>query len=139
MEDLVDVELSDAGEVRILMTRLSDRTSSGEVLFDEAALLYIRHLLALAATVAERIDYGGDWALGMGCTGVAGIPAFQVAPWYSARTATTIIDDPYVAATAATTAALTESPGSVTRQLVGKMLRSLGTADQRAALLTDPE
>ncbi len=77
-EDLIDLEVTRHGGLRITMTRLSDgvagRNGQRDMhLFDDAAVIYTLRLVGMAAEVANRASYLGDWLLAVGATGLHGL------------------------------------------------------------------
>jgi len=71
-EDLVEVEISEDGAIRILVTRLSEQMRDGQVIFDVAAAILIRRLVGLTLAVADQSGHFGSWALAVGATASTG-------------------------------------------------------------------
>lgn len=141
-EDVVELELSEDGEVRLLMTRLSDHLREGGdqmILADVIPVLTLR-AVRIASAVATHCGYLGPWMLGVAATGVAGLGAYQSRMGmydHSPRLGRDF--DDYRAVTTASTAGLAQLPGTVTNRLTGRLLRALGVAEQFSSLLADPE
>lgn len=77
-EDIVEIELSEDGALRIMMGRLGDSVDGRQVLFDSAAVIYVRRLLGLVHAVFEEAGYFGSWALAVGATGLRGLAAHDM-------------------------------------------------------------
>jgi len=145
-EDLVDVEFGEDGDVRIVMTRLSDRLRGDgpnaglSVIFDEAAVVYVRRLLALVVEIADATGYLGGWQLAAGGTGLKGLSSYEHVNRFGGRYQAQFFEDNvYRRATIASYAELTQVPGAITNRLLGRFLRKLGTEALFVSLLKDPE
>jgi hypothetical protein len=142
-EDVIEVQLFEDGGLRLFKARLSDslrerHTKEGEaeqVLFDAAAVILARQMLELIRLICEDVGYHGNWAVAVGANrlrgrrGHSGQSHFPSNHRYSA--------DTYEESTGATLAELREAPGTVTRRLLGPLLRSLDSAELFAKALTD--
>lgn len=136
-EDAVEIEVSDLGEIRIFMGRLSDTTRSGvEVLFVEAMPLFVRQAVQVAASLARRTGYLGPWQIGVAATAIAGLRDSDEDVWRT-PVAYSSTDSEYRSETSASTAELLEAPGRVTARLVGRFLRAMGAEKRCEALLSD--
>ncbi len=138
-EDLVDVELSEDGGVRLLMTRLSDDPGDGygQRLFEAAAVIYVRQIIGLAAEIAERTEYSGLWQLAVGATGIKGLAPYTGQGQDSWGPIHAFEDDNYRRGALASSADLMEKPGTLTSRLLGRFLRQLGREARFTQALTD--
>ncbi|MBC2902106.1 RNA-binding domain-containing protein [Streptomyces cupreus] len=142
-EHVIEVQLFEDGGLRLFMTRLSDslhdrytpEEDAEQVLFDAGAVILTRHMLELIRLVSEDVGYHGNWAVAVGASRLrgrrryAGQSHFPSNHRYSA--------DTYEESTGATLAELREAPGTVTRRLLGPLLRSLDSEALFAKALTD--
>ncbi|MFF9049407.1 hypothetical protein [Streptomyces parvulus] len=124
------------------MTRLSDGLKTHhwddeeeQVLFDAGAVLHTRYMLELIRLVSDEVGYHGNWAMAAGANRLRGRRRYSSqSQWpsndrYSAVT--------YEESTGATQAELSGAPGTVTRRLLGPLLRSLGAEELFADALAD--
>lgn len=141
-EDVIEVQLFEDGGLRLFMTRLSDglksHTSEGEeehFLFDAGAVILTRHMLELTRLISDDVGYHGNWAVAVGANRLRGRRRFSGrSHWptnhrYSA--------DTYEESTGTTLAELRDAPGTVTRRLLGPLLRSLDSEELFTKALTD--
>ena len=134
-EDAVEIEFSEDGAVRVTHTRFSDAVEGRQVLFEGAMPDLVRRTVGVAAAVADRTGYLGQWMLGVAATGIAGLPVYGSGRVFASALATVGADHlEYRQYTAAAALELQESPGAVTQRLVGRFLRSIGY-DQHSSLL----
>ncbi|HWU05540.1 MAG TPA: ATP-binding protein [Streptomyces sp.] len=140
---VIEVQLFEDGGLRLYMSRLSTGVSSryqpekGEeqMLFDGAAVLLTWRVLELMRLVSEEVGYHGNWAIGAGANRLhgrrryGGESGFPTDDRYS--------DDTYEETTGTTLAELRDQPGTVTRRLLGPLLRSLGSEALFAEALGD--
>ena len=127
--DLLELEVSDQGTLRLMTTRLSDSVGSGdsEVLFETMMPILTRRVVGLACAMADNVGYAGPWMLGVAATKIAGLQAFmEGGRWDFDARALPKDQDEYRRHTTATNAELLQTPGAVTERLVGRFLRSLG-------------
>jgi len=127
-EDVFEVELSDDGVIRMMTTRFSDVDRSGEqVFFEEMLPVLVRRVVGIAAAVAGRTGYLGQWMIGLAVTGVAGMgPYLNGGHNYGRRFG---VDQPeYRRETVASSLELTEGPGAVTERIVGRYARMFALA-----------
>jgi len=134
-EDVVELEVHEDGGLRIFMGRLSDTMDDGEkVLFDTAAVIYVRRLLALVRAAAEEGGYFGNWVLALGATGLRGCRSYLLQMhWPGGGSDPRYTDDIYRQATRASYAELVANPGQVAELLLGRLLRALGTSERHPA------
>ncbi|GAA1149190.1 AlbA family DNA-binding domain-containing protein [Streptomyces javensis] len=140
-EDVIEVQLFEDGGLRLFMTRLSDGLRSGsrneeeQVLFDAGAVILTRHMLELVRLVSDDVGYHGNWAVAVGANRLRGRrrhtqqSLFPSNHKYSA--------DTYEETTGATLAELRDAPGTVTRRLLGPLLRSLDSEELFTKALAD--
>jgi hypothetical protein len=140
-EDIVELEVSEDGAIRIMMGRLSDAlppqdgAEAVQVLFDAAAVIYTRRLLGLVLEVADRAGYFGGWALAIGATRLRGLSAYDPSLWASKSS---FEDDTYERATIASYTDLVAQPGSLADRLLGRFLRKLSTYARYTQELSNP-
>ncbi|MEU5194545.1 hypothetical protein [Streptomyces scabiei] len=127
------------------MTRLSEGASgpyespgdAEQVIFDAAAVVFTRHMLELIRLISDDVGYHGNWAVVVGANRLRGRrrwsqPSVFVSNHrYSA--------DTYEESTGVTLAELRDAPGTVTRRLLGPLLRSLDCEEAFVKALTDEE
>lgn len=140
-ENVIEFQLFEDGGLRLFTTRLSEclqRHPSDEeqFLFDAGSVILTRHMLELIRLVADETGYHGNWAVAVGANRLRGRRRhtgshFPSDHKYSA--------DTYEESTGATLAELRDAPGTVTRRLLGPLLRSLGSEALFAKALTDEE
>ncbi|MEW2267737.1 ATP-binding protein [Streptomyces sp. NPDC047853] len=143
-EHVLEIQLFEDGGLRLFMTRLStgieprqyqSQDEEEQVLFDDGAVLHTRYMLELIRLVSDEVGYHGNWALAVGANRLRGRRRYSgQSHWpsndrYSA--------DTYEESTEATRAELSGAPGTVTRRLLGPLLRSLGSEQLFADALTD--
>jgi hypothetical protein len=142
-ENVIEVQLFEDGGLRLFMARLSGGLSrpyapeadAEQVLFDAAAVILTRHMLELIRLVSDDVGYHGNWAVTVGANRLrgrrrhTGQSIFLSNHRYSA--------DTYEESTGASLAELREAPGTVTRRLLGPLLRSLDSEELFAKALTD--
>ncbi|WP_030912886.1 hypothetical protein [Streptomyces sp. NRRL F-5126] len=129
-EDVIELQFFEDGGLRLLMTRLSDANSrtyqspdeAKQVIFDSAAVLFTRHMLELIRLISQDVGYHGNWAVAVGANRLRGRRRWSQSMFagyhrYSA--------DTYEESTGTPMAALRDAPGTVTRRLLGPLLRSL--------------
>ena len=139
-EDIVELEVSEDGAIRIMMGRLSDAlprdgAESTQYLFDAAAVIYVRRMMGLVLEVAGQTGYFGGWALAVGATGLRGLSAYDPSGWALTQS---FEDDTYKRATLASYADLVAQPGSLTDRLLGRFLRKLNTYTRYTQQLSNP-
>ncbi|MGL5825766.1 MAG: AlbA family DNA-binding domain-containing protein [Nocardioides sp.] len=141
-EDIVEVEVTEDGAIRVLNTRASDTAGGAKsaVLFEEALPDSVRRTVGMAEHIANQTGYLGPWMIGAAMTGIAGLSAYGEGRLLRSPLASVGIDtDEYRQQTTASYVELQQTPGAVTARIVGRFLRSIGFADSPAIapLLTD--
>lgn len=126
-EDALEIEFTEEGTVRLLTTRLSDTLTSGEeVLFEGVPVVLVRRTLSTAAAVAEHTGYAGPWALGVHADKLAGLRAHMRGNAFDDDRRLPVDMMVYRQTATASTDELVQTPGAVTKRLVGRYLRALG-------------
>ncbi|MGV1008750.1 MAG: hypothetical protein ACOYBY_09095 [Dermatophilaceae bacterium] len=142
-EDVLELELSDEGAVRMMTTRLSDRRPDGaEVLFENTPVVLVRRVLGIAGAVAEAAGYHGSWAIALEANGIARLsPHLGGDSFYHGTRSVGQDQNVYRATGIASYAELTQIPGALTSRLLGRFLRSLALDESPLLrpLLTDPD
>lgn len=140
-EDLVDVEFGEDGAIRVVMTRLSDvggADSSEQQIFDVAAVVYVRRVMAMAIYISDLTGYHGGWQLAVGATGLKGMfPSENSRNMWGLGSSYAFEDDEYRNARVVSYTELLDTPGALTMALLGKFLRKLGTENRHADLTLD--
>jgi hypothetical protein len=78
-EDVIEIELSDQGGIRVFLARFGDTMPDGtEIVFDVAAPLFTRRVVHIARAVGDCAGYLGPWMLGIAATNIAGRVAFSL-------------------------------------------------------------
>ncbi|MFJ6384740.1 helix-turn-helix domain-containing protein [Kitasatospora sp. NPDC092039] len=139
-EDVIEVQLFEDGGLRLFMTRLSDApgqhpTDDEQVLFDAGAVILTRHMMELMRVVSDDTGYHGNWAVAVGANRLRGRRRYTGQSMFSSDHRYSA--DTYEESTGATLAELRDAPGTVTRRLLGPLLRSLGSEETFAKALTD--
>lgn len=127
------------------MTRLSEGTprpyeSPGEaeqVIFDAAAVIFTRHMLELIRLISDDVGYHGNWAVAVGANRLRGRRRWSQPSIFASNHRYSA--DTYEESTGATLAELRDAQGTVTRRLLGPLLRSLDSEEAFAKALTDEE
>ncbi|HUP14771.1 MAG TPA: ATP-binding protein [Acidimicrobiia bacterium] len=132
-DHLLEIELSEDGEVRVFCGRASAVADPGRapdvaVLFDVLIAGLVYRSVQLAADVAAETGYLGDWAIGVAVVGAKGGGSWIRTQDFM-TTATPYPADIYTQLTRSSTLELQDRAGLVTDRLVGRMLRTLGTHD----------
>ncbi|MFF5264589.1 helix-turn-helix domain-containing protein [Actinomadura viridis] len=141
-EDAIELQVHEDGGLRLFFSRLSDVRGEGnkpdeQVIIEAGAVSNTRRFLGLVVAAGERAGYFGNWALALGATGLQGL---RVAPSrHNWGDNPTYDRETYTATTATTWAELDQTPGAITRRLVGPLLRALGTESHYHTALTAPE
>lgn len=127
-EDVLELEVSEDGAVRVMTTRLGDELPSrGQVVFEDILPDLTRRTIGIAAMVTDLTGYAGSWVLGVAATGIAGKSAYGSGRVNLSTLGTFGADQTdYRAYTEASTVELQTMPGGVTARLVGRFLRSIG-------------
>jgi hypothetical protein len=130
-EDVVELEVSEEGVIRVMTTRLGDATEErGQVVFEDVLPDLTRRTIGLATSVAERTGYLGSWVFGVAATNIAGKSAYGTGRIGHSALSTFGTDYPeYRQYAEASTTELQQAPGALTQRLVGRFLRSVGFHD----------
>ncbi|MFD5952039.1 helix-turn-helix domain-containing protein [Streptomyces collinus] len=141
-EDVIEVQLFEDGGLRLFMTRLSDNLNrqaseneEEQVLFDAGAVIHTRHMLELIRLVSDDVGYHGNWVLAVGANRLRGRRRYSGQSYFPSNYRYSA--DTYEECTGATLAELRDAPGTVTRRLLGPLLRSLGSEELFTKALTD--
>ncbi|MGK5734212.1 hypothetical protein [Streptomyces sp. URMC 124] len=142
-EDVIEVQLFEDGGLRLLMTRLSDGRSerhaqegdAEQVLLDAAAVILTRHMMELIRLVSDDVGYHGNWTVALGANRLRGRRRYSEQSLFPSNHKYSA--DTYEESTGTTLAELREAPGTVTRRLLGPLLRSLDSEELFAKALTD--
>jgi hypothetical protein len=139
---VIEVQLFEDGGLRLFMTRLSDglkhhasENEEEQVLFDAGAVIHTRHILELIRLVSDDVGYHGNWAVAVGANRLRGRRRYTGQSHFPSNHRYSA--DTYEECTGATLAELRDAPGTVTRRLLGPLLRSLGSAELFAKALTN--
>jgi hypothetical protein len=133
-EDVIELQFFEDGGLRLLMTRLSDATSrpyespgeAEQVIFDSAAVVFTRHMLELVRLISEDVGYHGNWAVAVGANRLRGRRRWSQSIFASNHRYSA---DTYEESTGTTLAELRDAQGTVTRRLLGPLLRSLDSEE----------
>ncbi|MGW5446859.1 hypothetical protein [Streptomyces asiaticus] len=140
-EKVIEVQLFEDGGLRLFMSRLSDGLSSRgsedeeeQVLLDAGAVILTRHMLELMRLVSDDVGYHGNWAVAVGANRLRGRRRNSgQSHWPSDHRYSA---DTYEESTGAILAELCDAPGTVTRRLLGPLLRSLDSEELFAKAMT---
>lgn len=143
-ERVFEIELSEEGALRVMTARFSDTTDrddpAEQVIFVNMMPILVRRSISMAVAVADQCGYQGGWLAGIGATGLNGQTGWAGPTWYHDYPSKLSRDQAdYRMTTTASLAELIQMPGSVTRTLTGRFLRSLGQEDACADWLRDPD
>ncbi|WP_231995200.1 helix-turn-helix domain-containing protein [Mycobacterium sp. 852002-10029_SCH5224772] len=107
-------------------TILEDRRGQGSV-FEELIIGHTDLLVRLSAVVSERFEFSGSWRIGLIVNGLRGAGSHARSLQIMADYGEPYAADTYERAVTASGAELKQSPESVVRALVSRLLRSLGS------------
>ncbi|WP_121258975.1 helix-turn-helix domain-containing protein [Nocardioides ferulae] len=142
IEDVVELEVTEDGAIRVLTTRLGDGIEGrGQVVFEDILPDLVRRTVSMASYVSDLTGYLGPWMFGVAATNIAGKPASGSARINLSTIGRFGTDQPeYRRYTEASRVEVQQSPGAVTERLVGRFLRSVGfeNAPSIRPLLEDP-
>jgi hypothetical protein len=134
---LLDVEVHDNGQVTLFCGRASDVTNDTQYVTDALVVTLARCAVTLAGQLGARAGYAGRWLLAVGVDDLHGKSSSSAISVFG-RSYPPFSADRYIQGTEAVTRELLERPGQVTRRLLSRLLRALGTdTGERDALLTD--
>ncbi|MCM4083897.1 AlbA family DNA-binding domain-containing protein [Paractinoplanes hotanensis] len=124
-DQLIDLEVQDDGTVALFCGKGTFIRRDHSALNDYGIVLFSRGVVELAGDIGREYRYGGQWLLATGVTRTRGLPAssthFQgYSPMFNA--------EQYLRSTEAVTSELCSRPGAVTKRLVDRLMRGLGTA-----------
>ncbi|MFB7999785.1 helix-turn-helix domain-containing protein [Streptomyces sp. NPDC056002] len=141
-EDVIEVQLFEDGGLRLFMTRLSDGLSrrgadseEEQVLFDAGAVILTRHMLELMRLLSDDVGYHGNWSVAVGANRLRGRRRYSGQSHFPSNHRYSA--DTYEESTGVTLAELRDAPGTVTRRLLGPLLRSLDSEELFTKALTD--
>lgn len=123
--DILEVELTEAGLVRIFNSRLSDEVEGAQRILGPTLPQMVRQAVNLAGLLASTTGYGGSWNLGVLATGIAGLQLWPTSNSFWEPPSFPRDRDSYRRTTSAHSVELHQQPGSVTNRLVGQYLRVL--------------
>ncbi|MFZ2226918.1 MAG: hypothetical protein WA090_03555 [Candidatus Nanopelagicaceae bacterium] len=130
-EDASELELTEDGEIRVfsgLFSRtalpqhmVAPGTLNHYVIMDDFAPMLTRQVLYMVTELSRQTGIRCEWSLGVGATGIAGLPAYGSAhsPRYDAQEVV------YRMTTIASLEEIEQYPGRLTRALVGRLMRAL--------------
>ncbi len=114
------------GDLLLQSGRAVMATGKDRVVLEELIVGHAELLVRFAAGICARYGFAGSWQFGLLVTGLAGgNSALLRTNW--ANSGYTYADNTYEAATTATLMEITKSPAAVVEDLVGGLLRSLGS------------
>ncbi len=143
-ENALELQVFENGGIRLFSSRLSEQIEGAETedhfLYDPIAVSNTRRFLALVREAAATSGYMGNWALAVGVTRLRGRRPYTSVPqnqrWLSGPQ-NRYDRDTYEQATETTWAELNETPGAVTRRLIGSFLRTLAVEEYYDTALND--
>lgn len=142
-EDAVELTVLEDGGLRLFFSRFSDAPGRGiseeQMILDAAAVSCTRRFLALVLAASEHAGYFGNWALAFGATGLNGLHAVPSNSGFVFKNLARYDRDAYTATTTVTWAELNQIPGTITRRLVGALLRALAVESRYNTALSDPQ
>lgn len=125
VSDILEVELTEDGLVRIFNSRLSDEVQGTQRILGPTLPQMVRQAVNLAGLVASATGYGGGWNLGVLATGIAGVQLWPTSNSFWEPPGYPRDRDTYRRTTSAHSSEIQQQPGSVTNRLVGQYLRVL--------------
>jgi len=128
-EDVVELEVTEDGAVRVMTTRLGDDAGGGrgQVVFEDILPDLARRTIGIAVKIADLTGYLGPWMLGVAATNIAGKPAYGSGRVNFSTIGTFGTDTlEYRRYTEASALELRQTPGAVNQRLMGRFLRSIG-------------
>jgi hypothetical protein len=131
-ESEAEIEVNDNGGLRLYSSRFSDSNR----LIEATAVGFTRQLIAITAAAAEMGGYLGAWILGVGATRLLETVSSRLSQVGGISSA--YGEDTYQRVVIASYADLRSYPGTLTKKLVGPLLRAYGTRSLFEPALTDP-
>jgi hypothetical protein len=142
-ENAIELQVFEDGGLRLFSSRLSERLhqeTEDHFIYDPAVVGNTRRFLALVRQASADAGYMGNWALALGVTRLRGRGPYTSVPQNFRGTSVQrnrYDRDTYEQATETTWAELNETPGAVTRRLVGSFLRTLAAEEYFDTALSD--
>lgn len=126
--NLLDVEVTHGGGFRIYLGRgTAQWTPEQSVILDSLAVAYLQHLMTWVSRLAEALNYGGAWVIGIRATGLRGLKSSRSLQSGFGDKYGTMDADTYQKVITATLAEIQDTPNRTVRSLIGNYLRALGT------------
>lgn len=128
-KDVLELEVTEDGAVRVMTTRLGDDAGNGrgQIVFEDILPDLTRRTVSMAAFISDLTGYLGPWMFGVAVANIAGKTAYG-----SGRANLSTIgrfgtdQTEYRRYTEASALEVRQTPGAVTERLVGRFLRSVG-------------
>ncbi|WP_228389473.1 AlbA family DNA-binding domain-containing protein [Cumulibacter manganitolerans] len=139
---VIELELAENGAVRLFTARLSDHLTEDPVegrtqIIADVLVDHVRHVLTMARHISELVGYRGAWHIGVAATGIAGLRAHTSQLLLSPLPPYPADRDEYRRTATVSFLDLQKTPGIVTGQLVGQLLRALRVEAEYEAYLRD--
>jgi hypothetical protein len=138
---LLEVEVTTHGGVRVYCGRASDSNKEGaqDVIFEQLIAGLAYRAICLAADIATRTSYYGEWALGFGANRLLGAKSWLLTEDFRSS-GIPYPEQEHRRLVRASSAELQERPKAVVERLVGRLVRMLGTERHpRVATFLDVE
>lgn len=125
---LLDVEVTHGGGLRVYLGQGTALwTPEQAVILDSLAVAYMQHLMAWMSRLAEALNYGGAWVVGIRATGLRGLKSSRSLEFGSGNRYGAMDSDTYQRVTTVTLAEVQDAPNATVRSIIGNYLRALGT------------
>lgn len=136
--DVLEIELTEDGALRVFTGRLSDELRDGEYLLIHTVPVLVRRVVHIARAVSEHAGYLGPWMFGVAATRIGGLTA--ISSEMSFRSDRPLPQDArdYRQVATASAAELQQTPGAVTGRLVNRLLRAVDRSGAYDDFTTDP-
>lgn len=130
---LLDVEVHDNGRVSLFCGRASLEHGEQQHVIELTVTVLTRALVTLAGRLAADTGYGGRWLLAVGVDDLSGkTSSAALNSGYLIRGYPPFSANSYAQGTEAPTVELLERPAAVTRRLVRRLLRALGSGGDQS-------
>ncbi|OII39295.1 hypothetical protein BIU99_07895 [Plantibacter sp. MMLR14_011] len=136
-----DIEIQVSGAARFLASRVVyeadvHRIGPSLIIMDESVAAWSYRLVGAACALAERLEYRGQWGLGIHVYGLAGSRAYREDRFYRGQSPV-YNEDTFQQITTASFAELSEQPHVVVERLVGDLIHALGTQGKYPMIYPD--
>jgi hypothetical protein len=129
-EAMLDIEVQARGGIRVYLSSATTSYDDTKLVRDHIILAYVRHLLAWITALEGKTQYNGPWLLGVRVTQLRGHRSIHKVKVRDATEVGSMDTDKYSRVTIATMREVRDHPGNVAADLLGDLIRVLGTAKE---------